>query len=334
MSLRIVIVNYRTAALVLECLRSLAPQVGAGDVSVTVVDNASGDGSAETLARMIEVEGWSGWVRLLAAPVNGGFAYGNNLAVRAALKEAVSPSAFWLLNPDTRVRPDALSSLLDFAARHPRVGIIGTGIDEADGRPWPYAFRFPSALGELDSALRFGLASRWLGRWAVLREMPAEPARADWVSGASMLVRREVFETIGLMDEGYFLYFEETDFCLQAHAAGWECWYLPQARIVHLAGQSTGVTGRQTAPRRRPAYWFESRRRYFVKNHGRGYAIAADLLWLLAYPTWRLRCWLTRRVHDEPPGLYADFARHSALFNAGLPVSRAAGALLTATPGH
>jgi hypothetical protein len=113
------------------------------------------------------------------------------------------------------------------------------------------------------------------------------------------------------MDEQYFLYFEETDFCLHARRAGWSCWYVPASRVMHIAGQSTGVTNRDGPPRRRPQYLFDSRRRYFVKNHGLGYAALADVAWSVGLASWRLRRRLQRKPDPDPPSLLADSVRNS-----------------------
>lgn len=319
-ALLVVIVNYRTAALVVNGLRALATELrDHPGAQVVVVDNDSGDGSAERIAAAIDAEGWDGWARLQRAPLNGGFAYGNNLAIRPALASATPPDWIWLLNPDTEVRPGALAALLDFLRAHPRAGIAGSRFELADGTPWPHAFRFPSLLGELSAALRFGPVTALLRRWSVLLTMGEQPERVDWLPGASLLLRRAVFESVGLMDEDYFLYYEETDFCLQAARAGWTCWHVPASRVMHIAGQSTGVTGAQAGLRRLPAYWFESRRRYFVKNHGRLYAAATDLLWAAGFLLWRLRRRLQRKPDPDPPGLFGDLLRHSALWRGGLP---------------
>ncbi|HSV69340.1 MAG TPA: glycosyltransferase family 2 protein [Methylibium sp.] len=327
-----VIVNYRTGPLVVNSLRALAAELrGHPGASVVVVDNDSGDGSAEVIAAAIEAEGWSAWARLERSAVNGGFSYGNNLAVRPALRSAEPPEFIWLLNPDTEVRPGALGALLAFVRSRPRLGIAGSSFEMDDGEPWPHAFRFPSLLGELAAALRLGLLTALLSRHTVLLTMGSRPERVDWLPGASMLIRREVFEQIGLMDEDYFLYYEETDFCLQAARAGWECWYVPASRVMHIAGQSTGVTGTQAGLRRLPAYWFESRRRYFVKNHGRAYAATTDVVWGLAFLLWRLRRWLQRKPDTDPPRMFGDLLRHSALWHGGLPrnarLARTTGAL-------
>lgn len=319
MSVLIVIVNYRTPALVVECLRSLQAELQPNDhASVVVVDNASGDGSPAHIGAAIVAEGWSPWVRLVESQLNGGFSFGNNVAIRPALEGASPPDYFWLLNPDTQVRPGALSGLIEFLRAHPDVGIAGSAIEEEDSQPWPYAFRFPSLLSELDRGLRLGFVTRLLGRWTILRRMNGHPEQVDWVAGASMMVRREVFDAIGLMDEQYFLYFEETDFCLQALRAGWACWYVPCSVVMHLSGRSTGLSHKHAKPKRMPKYWFDSRRRYFIKNRSRAYAVATDLVFILSFAIWRIRRAIQRREDSDAPYLLHDFVRHSALLTADI----------------
>lgn len=316
----IVIVNYRTGRLVVDCLRSLQAEVGdCPGTQVVVVDNASPDDSGDVIAAAIEREGWGGWATLSRAPVNGGFSYGNNFATRPALASANPPEFIWILNPDTQAKPGALRALIDFMQARPRVGIAGSSLCFEDGRDWPHAFRFPSFWSELSSGFRLGPIAKLLKKHTVTMTLPQDrPTQVDWLPGASMVVRREVFQQIGLMDEGYFLYFEETDFLLQAAKAGWECWYVPASRVMHIAGQSTGVTG-EHALKRRPPYWFESRRRFWVKNYGRFYAAVTDLAWALAYATQYLRRTLQRQPLTEPPHFMRDVLRNSALFRSGIP---------------
>ena len=128
-----------------------------------------------------------------------------------------------------------------------------------------------------------------------------------------MIVRREVLATAGLMDEAYFLYYEEVDFCWQAQRAGWSCWYVPESRVVHLVGQSSGVTNTKTIPKRLPQYWFDSRRRYFRKNYGWFYTAVTDLVWLLSFGLWRCRRVLQRKPDRDPPYLWRDFWSNSIL---------------------
>jgi len=329
----VAIVNFRTAPLVVRNLHALRPEVEAAAARVLVVDNNSGDGSADLIDAEIVRQGWSGWVRVLRAPVNGGFAYGNNRALEAALSDGAPPDMAWLLNPDTEVRPGSLKHLVDFLQAHPEVGIAGSSTELATGELWPHAFRFPSIASEFASAIRLSIVGRLLHRHVGLLTMGTVPERVDWIPGASMLVRHEVFEQIGAMDEGFFLYFEETDFCLRAARAGWQCWYVPASRVMHIAGQSTGVTGDQAYTRRRPAYWFESRRRYWLKHHGRAYAMAVDLGWLVGHLVWRARRALMRRAHATPPHFLRDFLAHSVWFHRGMPFNGQLGAGTTSPAG-
>lgn len=283
----IVIVNYRTARLAVDCLRSVAGQVeDLHGGRVLVVDNASGDGSASMLREAVAAEGWSAWANILEAPRNGGFSYGNNLGIRAALAADEPPEAILLLNPDTVVRPGAFARLAGFLAAHPRAGIVGSRLENAEGGIECSAHRAPSPLGELEAGARLGVLSRLLARHAVSPPRREEAHACDWVCGASMLVRREVFDDVGLMDEGYFLYFEEVDYCARARAAGWQVWHEPAARVLHLEGASTGIRDRA---RRRAAYWYDSRRRYFLRHHGLRGLLLADLLWAAGRSSWLLR---------------------------------------------
>ncbi len=315
MRLLIVIVNYRTPALAIDCLASLEPELAAlpGLARVDVVEGGSADDSAQRIADAIAQRGWSGWVRLRVCERNRGFAAGNNLAIAAALHRANPPRYILMLNPDTLVRPGALATLLRFMDEHADVGLVGPRIENPDGSARPSAFRFHSIAGEFNKAIRLRLVSRLLAH-RVIAPPPRDAAHAtDWVSGAAMLVRREVFEQVGLLDERYFLYYEEQDLAWRARRAGWRCWYVPEARVVHLVGQSSGVTGANRAARPVPAYWFASRRHFFCKTYGRGYAALNDLVFLAAFACWRVRRRLQARPDPDPPRFLRDFIRHSLL---------------------
>jgi N-acetylglucosaminyl-diphospho-decaprenol L-rhamnosyltransferase len=313
-SVRIVIVNYRSAGLTLDCLRSLESEVGAlPDCRVTVVEGGSADGSADTLRSAIRNEGWGGWVELVPLAENRGFAAGNNAALRERLNAVAPPEYVLLLNPDTVVRPGAVAALVEFMDANPAVGIAGSRLEDPDGTSQRSAFRFPGVASEFEAGVRLGPVSRLLRRVLVAPPVRDDRHPTDWVAGASMIVRRRVFEDIGLLDDGYFLYFEETDFCLRAKRAGWPTWYVPDSRVVHLVGQSSGVTDPKRPPPRMPAYWFESRRRYFRRNHGRLYARAADVAWVVGFGLWRVRAWVQRKPDPGPSRLLWDFVRFNFL---------------------
>lgn len=308
----VIIVNYCTGGLVTHCLESLeGEREQCPRLRVIVVDNASNDGSAELIDEVIQSRGWD-WVALLRSPANRGFGAGNNLAIEWTLDRSEPADLIWLLNPDTRVIPGAAPALARFMAEHSRAGIAGTGLLTEDGEPWPYAFRFPSLLGEIERGSRWGFVSRLLSQSATLRRMGPDCEKVDWVSGASFVIRRELLEDGMRFDEGYFLYYEETDFCLHATRMGWECWYVPHAVVLHIAGQSTGLTGKQIRLRRLPTYWFHSRQRYFVKNHGRLYGILADFSWIAAHVLATIKQLLRNVPDPDPPHLFQDFLRNAS----------------------
>ena len=311
----VAIVNYRTAALVVEGLAALEDELrDLPKLRVFVVDNASGDGSVEELARAIDENGWSAWCTLVPSKVNGGFSYGNNTAVRAC---ETTQDYVLLLNPDTRVRPGAVRALVEFMEQNPSVGIAGSRLEDEDGTQQHSRYRFPSVLGELEATLRFGPVTRLLSGSVVAPPLVDEAHACDWVAGASMILRREALDAVGLMDESYFLYFEEVDLCRRARDAGWTCWYVPASRVVHHVGRSSGVTSRDVVRTRRPRYWFESRRRYFVDHHGRLTTALADAAWIFGMCCWRLRALLQNKPDIDPPHLVRDFVAYNFLSAAG-----------------
>jgi hypothetical protein len=311
-NISIVIVTFRSARLTIDCLRSIEKERAGStrQIRAFVIDNASGDFPA--VADAVAVNRWDSWVSAYLATRNGGFASGNNIGVRHALEHGPSDYLL-LLNPDTQVRPGAIETLARFLELHPEVGIVGSSFENLDGSEWPIAFRFPSVVSEFCAALDAGPVTRLFARWTVARPMPRLAQPVDWICGASMMIRPELFRAIGGFDERYFLYFEETDFCLRARRAGFPTWYVPDSRVMHIGGQSTGVTERNTRPKRLPPYWFESRRRYFTVALGLGEAMAADLLVLLAYPLGWLKRFALGRSAASVPRFWRDLARASVL---------------------
>jgi GT2 family glycosyltransferase len=308
----VIIVTYKCAALTIECLQSVSLERSEPDIRirVLVIDNASGDSAP--IAQAIESHGWSSWVTLITAPLNGGFAYGNNLGIEAAYARG-APSYLYLLNPDTQVHANAIGSLVRFLEAHTDVGIAGGSFVNLDGSEWPYAFRFPSLMSEVLQGIDLGFVSRLFERWVVPRLMPKTAQPTDWICGASMMIRPAVLAAIGGMDENYFLYFEETDFCRRAKRAGFSTWYVPESRVMHILGQSTSVTDPRTGPKRLPAYWFESRRRYFVMTVGVRKAIAIDIAALIANSMGLIKR-LARRRNRPVPSYIRDLLRHSILW--------------------
>jgi N-acetylglucosaminyl-diphospho-decaprenol L-rhamnosyltransferase len=309
MKLLVVITSYRVTDLTIDCLHSIATEIDSvPGARVAVCENGTGDDSAARIQRAITENGWARWCSLTSVTTNLGFTGGNNVIIRPALQSADPPQYVLLLNCDTRVHPNAFKALVDFMDGHPKVGIAGSRQEDPNGTPLCSAFRFPSPQSEFEGTVRVGVVTRLLKRWSVAPPICNDPCQCDWLSGACMIVRREVFRDIGLLDEGYFTYFEDVDFCFNARKAGWSAWYVPASRIVHLVGQASGVTVKK--PKRLPAYAFEARRRYFLKNHGPVKAAMADFGRILGLMLWRLRN-LLGKPDSTPPHYLRDCIRHS-----------------------
>jgi GT2 family glycosyltransferase len=170
-------------------------------------------------------------------------------------------------------------------------------------------FHYLGIASELERGLRLRAATRWLSRPLNVHE--TEPTRAEWVSGASQILRTSMLEEIGLLDEGLYTYFDDVDICLRADRAGWEVWFVPQSKVIHLEGASTGIKGLAPRPKRRPAYWFQARRRFFLKSYGKLYTALTDAAFLCGFALWRLRRLVQRQPDLDPPHFLADSLRHS-----------------------
>lgn len=155
-------------------------------------------------------------------------------------------------------------------------------------------------------AARVGPISRLLKHAIVAMPIPKITTRVDWAIGASLMIRAETLEQIGLFDETFFLYFEETDLCLRAARAGWDTLFVPQSVVVHKGSASTGMKDWA----RTPAYWFDSRSHYFTKNHGRLYAAAATLARAAGQAIWHLRCIVSGRPKTDPDRFLRDLIIH------------------------
>ena len=269
------IINYRTAEMTLRCLASLLKTHDDLHLHVTVVDNASGDGSGERIADWIAAQPAGTPVTLIRSARNTGFSGGHNLGMTA------QPSARFhlILNSDALVRPGTLRALLAAAQAHPDAGLLAPRLEWDDGVPQISAFRRHSPLSELIRGAATGPVTALLRRWEVPLPLPPAPAEIAWVSFACVLLRAEAAAQVGPMDEGYFLYFEDADHCARLTRAGWRIVQVPEARVVHLRGGSAPVKSLAAARKRLPAYWYASRTRLLYRLHGRAGLLAANLAW-------------------------------------------------------
>jgi hypothetical protein len=316
MKLLVVIVSYRVTDLTIDCLRSLSTEIHrVPGAKVAVCENGTGGDAEQRLREAIETNGWGSWCELTAIHPNRGFTGGNNVIIRQTLASADPPQYVLLLNADTLVLPHALDALVEFMDQNPKVGIAGSRMELPDGTVRASPFRFPGIATEIDRGLGLGLASRLLSRWAIAPPTPSGPCPADWLSGASLIIRREVIEAIGPLDEDYYTYFDDVDYCLSARKAGWPSWFAPTSRVIHLGGSSTGLnSSSKRVPQRRPAYWFQARRRFFLKHYGPLYAALVDAAFIVSFAIWRVRRWIQRKSDNEPRHMLWDSICNSVFF--------------------
>jgi GT2 family glycosyltransferase len=305
-----VILNWRTPEMTLQSAAAARLAMAGLSGAITIVDNASGDGSFEAMTAEVAARGWDKGpcpVRVLQSGRNGGFGAGNNFGIRAGLPGGARPEYVYILNSDAFPAPDAIRALLTHLERHPATGFAGSYLHGPEGEPHRTAFRFPSVASELEGAARFGPISRMLAARIVAQPIPDRTTRVDWLAGASVMMRQSVLDRIGLFDETFFLYFEETDLCRRAALAGWPTDYVVESQVAHIGSASTGMK----TWGRIPAFWLDSRRHYFTKNHGYGYFALATLAHVAGGLLWRARLLVQRKDRGDPPHFLRDLIRHS-----------------------
>jgi len=313
-----VILNWRTADMTLRAAEAAVMAMEGIEGAIVIVDNDSQDGSFEMLTTQVQARGWDvgpAHVRVVQSGRNGGFGAGNNVGIRAGLPGGERPDYVHLLNSDAFAAPDAIAAMLAHLEAHPRTGFAGSHIHGPEGEAHRSAFRFPSIAGEFEQAARFGPISRALRHAIVAPPLPAVTGPVDWLAGASLMMRQAVLDQIGLFDETFFLYFEETELCLRAARAGWPTDYVVESRVAHIGSVSTGMK----TWGRIPGFWLDSRWYYYAKTRGRTVAVAATLAHIAGGLIWRARAVLTRRGFIDPPYFLTDMARH-ALRRATAPI--------------
>ncbi len=255
----IVLVNFRTPGLTLDCVASLERHCRAVPFEIIVTDNASGD---DSLARLRE----SGApLVVVPLPVNVGFGGGCNAGARVAKGKYI-----YLLNTDTLMEEDSVAALANFLETHPSAVAVGSRLRHADDTMQKAAFLFPTPLRVFFGAEHVGEAIerripalRGMLSLFIPEERLTEPCRVDWCSGASLMIRAEAYHGVGGFDETFFMYAEEVDLCRRLRAYG-ETWFFPGTTVRHLEGASHGEG--PVSPRRM-GYMAAGRRLYYKKHH-------------------------------------------------------------------
>lgn len=313
----IIMVNFRQPQLTIDCLESLyAEREVFSNFTVWLCENGSGDDSAEVLEHAIQKNNWGDWVNLRVSKENTGFSGGNNLLIHEALQQAPNAlddlSYVFLLNNDTIVRPGALQKLVYFMNTE-KAHACSSRLEYPDGTLQRSAFRFFSFRSELAGAINFGPITNMFSSKHVAPEQPTVPTPVDWVAGASLMLSRKAVREVGLLDHGFWTYFEDVDYCHRLKTHGFSLWYVPDAHIVHLVGASSGITSDKAWLKRRPAYWFQARRRYFLKHQGFTKTCLIDITELLGSAVGLLIKKIRKQDPHRPIHFLKDFFAESVL---------------------
>jgi GT2 family glycosyltransferase len=280
MSLSIVIVNYNTERLLKGCLESVYAGANGTPLDIWVVDNHSRDGSVAMLKSLFPT------VRVIENDANVGFSRANNLVVAQSRSDYIL-----LLNPDTVILEDAIERMVRFMDAHPEAGIAGCKVLNRDGTlQLACRRRIPTpevAFYRLTGLSKLFPQSRIMAKYNMTYESPDRMHEVDAVSGAFLMIRRQVVEKIGLLDERFFMYGEELDWCLRAKRAGWAVLYYPDAQILHYKGESTKYNSRKAAVEfYRAMYLFH--RKHFAADYSHATnALIYAAIFLRALCSWR-----------------------------------------------
>ncbi len=277
--LSIIVVSWNVRDLLRACLKSVTESLSSGrgqalSSQLIVVDNASSNGSVEMVKEAFPE------IHVIANDRNLGFTKGNNQGIALSDGRHVL-----LLNPDTEVVGDALGEMVAYMDDHPTAGALGPQLLYPDGQVQSSRRRFPdlrTAYVESTFLQSWFAQSGMLERYYVLDRFDGETQAVDWVVGACLLIRRETLEEVGPLDESFFMYSEELDWCYRAKMRGWEVVYLPTAQAIHHVGKSS----EQVLPVRHIQFQ-RSKVLFFKKHHGR---LKGEMLrfFLLATYLWQM----------------------------------------------
>lgn len=274
----IVVINYRTAAMTIQCVESVLDTCAGDWFEIIIVDNCSNDESCEIISQYVAGKGLGDKVSLISNRNNGGYSAGNNDGIRMSKADYIL-----LLNSDAIVSENAVQVLMRCLDEDSELGIASPGLYGSDGEQQNGCFRYPRPVSELIKAAATGPISRLLSSYDTNLKLVNDRTNPEWTSFACVMIRRNVFASTGMLDEEFFMYFEDVDFCRRVRNAGWGVINDPDGKVVHLGGGSSTVTTNIALRQRVPKYYYESRTRYYYKYYGRMGLLCANILWSIGY---------------------------------------------------
>ena len=307
----IIIVSWNVAELLKQCLQSIFTCDFQHVLQVIVFDNNSSDGTVAMVEELFP------YIQLIAHHENIGFARGNNQAIRHAKGDFI-----FLLNPDTRLESDTLTKLFTYLKNHPKVGVVGPKLVYPDGSIQSSRRRFPT-IGSL--FFESTLLETWFPNSNIVRYYrfadvsDTEITAVDWLVGAALFIRRTAWETVGGLDESFFMYFEEADWCRRCKQADWAIHYLPHATVIHYEGESS-----KQVITNRIIRFQQSKIRYTEKWFGRKWAWLVQLFLLVTIILeWKIE-FMKWFVGHKRPLRFARMKTYGEVLKAGLnkPVRR------------
>jgi GT2 family glycosyltransferase len=305
MNLLIVILNYRTPKLTIDCLASLADKQSEipGGFHAVVVENGSADDSAQRIGEAIAANHWDDWATLMALSDNRGFAGGNNAALDLLKTQYTGVPYALLLNSDTVVHPGALKYCHELMEREPKVGVMSCLLLNADGSHQNVTRDFPTPMKQ--AICSFGLPWTWPKRfkWADVYDVPdgllKQKRDVDWLGGAFMFMRTAALEQIGGgLDHSFFFYGEDIEFCFRFHRHGWRVHYDPAVAITHIGGSSSDPT--RVSGKLKNIYMWQARYQVQRKCYGRAAAAMVRLCDIVALSLRKTKMFLTGKRRSDP----------------------------------
>jgi len=247
-SLVVIVLNFRTPDITIDCLRTLAPEAKHNPgMKVILVDNASGDNSVEKIETAIKQNGWdSGWLEFRPLQINLGFAGGNNLVLREQMNLPSPPRYLLLLNSDTLLRPGCITTCTAIMEADPKIGALSCMLRNLDGSVQNPCRKFPEPFIAAISAIGLPWLLPPLFRWADLDDggwdRTVGPRDVEWIGGAFFFTRTSTLQEAGILDEDFFFLGEDCEWCYRIHKHGWKIRFDPSAEIVHFGGASSDAT--------------------------------------------------------------------------------------------